>query len=136
MRVSRSLMSPSYWRGSIASESGGREFESLVALDHCESNEVLTVIAVEFTGAHDERRTFGELAGQFPTVETFFRTPQVERTLRHWGVDAEVAKSFGPQCQTTSIPFTLDVDVHVVVVGDRDSCLHGRWHHEARVLAH
>src|ERR1700685_2022113 len=95
MRVSRSLIRPSYWRRSIAPESRSGQRESFVALDHGETDEVATVLAVEFAGADDERRTFRDLSREFPAVEARLRAPEVEGALGHRGVDAEVHQCLG-----------------------------------------
>src|SRR5665213_89286 len=136
MRVSRSLICASYWRGSGAPEPRRGQLESFIALHDRESNEITTILTVEFTGADHERRTLGDLTRQRPSVETLLRAPEIERTFGHRGVDAEVTKRAGHQHQSTPISLTLDVHVFVIVVGDGDGGLHGSRHHEARVLAH
>src|ERR1700691_822734 len=134
MRVSRSLISPSYWWGLAASESRGRQRETFVALNDGETDEVPAVLAVEPAGADDECRTFGDLARELPSVESRLRAPEIERAFGHWGVYAEVAQRLGHHDEARPVTLALDVHVLVVVVGDRDGGLHRRGHHEAGVL--
>src|ERR1019366_164709 len=136
MRVSRSLMSPSYWRRSFSSEPSGGHGEPFVALDHRQSHEVSTVRAVEFAGADHQRRTLGDLTGQGPTVEPLFRTPKVERTFGQRRVHAEFAQGLGHQRQPRPVALALARDVFVIVVRDGDGRLHRRGHHESGVLAY
>src|SRR5665213_343248 len=136
MRVSRSLITPWYWRGSGASESRGGQLESFITLHDRESNEISPIFTVEFAGADHERRALDDLTRQRPSVETLLRAPEIERTFGRRGVDTEVAKRVRNQQQSTPISLALDVDVFVIVVGERDGGLHGGRHHEAGVLAY
>src|ERR1035438_6363168 len=136
MRVSRSLMSPSYWRRSIAPESGGGDGESFVALNDRHSHKVSSVVTVEFTGADDERRTLRDLTGQGPSVEALLRTPEVEGTFGHRRVHAERAKGVGHHGQARPVALTLKRHVIVIAECDGNGRLDRCGHHEPRVLAH
>src|ERR1700691_1005680 len=134
MRASRSLISPSYWWGSSASESRGGECETFVALDDGKTDEVPAVLAVEFAGADDQSRAFGDLTRELPPVEAGLRAPEIERALGHRGVHAKVLQRCGHHHESRPVALALDVHVLVVVVGDGDGGLHRCGHHETGVL--